>query len=253
MQERVGRRLPLEAEARGLDAVDAGIEQIGEARRLQNGHGVLAGGYHRGLEARRPQATYERDRTVEHLDALLRQKFAEERVLAVAKAANSLALRRIVRLALRQDDAARAEEITHAVEPGLAVHVPEVVAFDVEGTECLSRAGGAAREERVEKPLPGGGVHGRRSCDHTIEVERGTVECDKVDDGTILDRVAELVCHCRTPVAFVPIRMPVLIPSQRTAGLIPSPSPRLSAWPRLVRPRAGPNSPPQRPPGRRPR
>ena len=198
MQERVGRRLPLEAEAFGLDAVDADVEQVGEARRVQDGHGVLAGGHHGGLDPRVAQASYEPDRPVEHLDALLRQELAEQRVLAVAEAADRLALGRIVRLAFGQGDAARPEEIAHAVEPGFAVHVPEVVAFDVERPECLPRAGGAAYEERIEKPLPSGGVHGRRSCHHAVEVERGAVECGGIDDKAALDRLAKVVCHRRT-------------------------------------------------------
>ena len=117
-------------------------------------------------------------------------------------------LGRIVRLAVGQGDAARPEEIAHAVEPGFAVHAPKVVTFDVERPECLPRAGGAALEERIEKPLPGGGVHGRRSRYHAIEVECGAVECGKIDDRAALDRVTEVVCHCRTRAAFPVTWMP---------------------------------------------
>src|SRR5262249_30256950 len=100
------------------------------------------------------------------------QQREHEVVLAVAEAANRLGGRRVVGLALRQDDPARSEERADAVVAWLAVDVRAVVGDLVEGDERLAPLRRALAQGRVEHLLPLPGVAPGSLRENAVEVEQ---------------------------------------------------------------------------------
>ena len=64
---------------------------------------------------------------------------------------------------------------------GFPVDIVPVITLDVERSKRLSRATGAPLQERVEKLLPGSGVHGRGLGDDAVQIKHGRIERTGVD------------------------------------------------------------------------
>jgi hypothetical protein len=64
----------------------------------------------------------------------------DQLVLAIAKIAHGLLLRRCIRFALGQDNASRRQEAPHPIETRFAIHVLWVVATDIKGLKGRLRA-----------------------------------------------------------------------------------------------------------------
>jgi hypothetical protein len=166
---------------RRSNAVDPDVKEVGETRLSQNCGGVFAGGDDGRLEAHRVQPADQSDGRFENLDAVPLQALAEELVLAVAEPSHGLRIRRVLRRAIRQVDEARREEAAYAVVSRFTVYIVAVITLDVERSKRLSRATGAPLQERVEKLLPGSGVHGRGLGDDAVQIKHGRIERTGVD------------------------------------------------------------------------
>ena len=156
----VHRRVGLAGQAhlRGHHAVDAHLEQVRGAGDVEHHGGVLARRHEADPDPGVAQLVDQRDRGGERAHAVLAHLGVEEVVLAVAEPADGLPLRRVGRVAHRQLDAARGQEVADAVVARLAVDVEPVVGLEVERPERVGRAGRPRRSRR-----PGSCPCGRRA------------------------------------------------------------------------------------------
>ena len=175
LQARGGRekgirgRLAGEAVAGGIGAVDHGVEARSDAGRVEDAAAAATRRDHGARDAAGLEPIQQRQRRRVGLDAPLRKRLLEARILGISQSPQRVVTGRVVRRAFGQGDAARGQEVAHAVEARLAVDVCAVVGVGVEGAPVT--VPGAARQEAVEQRLPCRGVHPRRAREHAVEVE----------------------------------------------------------------------------------
>src|SRR5204862_178970 len=122
-EERVRRGLPAQVLRAHGRAVDDHLDVVRETGDVEDLPGVGAGGDHRPAQAGVPGRLQVGPRALEHPHAVLVDLPQQQLVLAVAQAVHGLRVRRVVRVAVRQLDAAAGEEGPHAVRARPAVDV----------------------------------------------------------------------------------------------------------------------------------
>jgi hypothetical protein len=170
-----GRRVGLtgQIEARGVDAIDAHVEELRQAGRGEYLRTMPAAGYDGRGNAVASERTDQGDRRSKGAWAQVTQEGHEVVILATSKSGEGVAVGRVVGIAGRKLDPARAEHRSHTIGSPSAVDVLEIVGL----AKC--RHTGIVFEHLVEKPLPGRLVKAGRVRQHTVEAEYNALE-----DGT---------------------------------------------------------------------
>ncbi len=168
-----GAGLPASPSCGGDPAVDHGDEPVGQPRGVQHGGGVRRRRDDRERHPQLAQRVEEGDRTGVGGDAVAGEHDVEGVVLAVAEPADGVRVRRVGRVAVGQPDAARREQVAHALVAGLAVDVGEVVGVGV--GRGVGAGGVPGGQEGVEHLRPGAHVDLGGGRQHAVEVEQDRV------------------------------------------------------------------------------
>jgi hypothetical protein len=145
---------------------------LGQPGDVENLPGVGAGGDHRAAQPGVPGRDQVGPRALEHPHPVPVDRPQQQLVLPVAQAVHGLRVRRVVRRAVGQLDAAAGQERPHAVRPRPPVDVPGIVRVGVERDEPAAEPLGALGQVRVEHLGPRPVVHSGSVREHAVQVEQ---------------------------------------------------------------------------------
>ncbi len=158
------------------DAVDHGIEQVGELRRGKHVVGIGARGDDGAPQSGALRLLHVAHGPLVRLDSLLADQLEHALILVVADALDRVGVRWIVGLAVGQTDIAGLEEGSHPVLARHSVHVVVVITDFVEGDKVPSRLLRPPAQEGVEGLLPRCRVDLGGLREHAVHVEQKAID-----------------------------------------------------------------------------
>ena len=173
LQEHRGVGLAGQAQRGQVDAVDAHVEQVGDAGRVEHHLAVPARRDDRAADPGSAELLEEPARRRVGRDAVATDRLGERSVLAVAERADGVVAGRVVGSSARQLDAPGGEQRR---DPVVAADPVDVVAVVGVGERRGGGAGAVRCQERVEHRLPCREVHRRGARHDTVGVEHHRFE-----------------------------------------------------------------------------